>query len=415
MAISKWFLCGHEGVFEKNEELAFRYAERAASSGLGTAEFALGYFYEIGMYVPVNLKEAQQWYAKAAAHGNKDASGRIDGISRSKTLSKKDHEKVAVSQIRARHGSQRKSVNPLTAKRQSVVPPVIQEVDMPEVPGMNYNYASGPPPHAQNQRQPPRNNTMPPINTDFIRQDQYGQPYGPQSAIQPPRPGTAVPYPARPGSSSGLAPGHAPMRPSSATGYGPGIIPPAGTYPAGPPRTSSAMSTMSGPPAPGRGRAGYGPSGPPPSGRQPYPGPQGPHGIPPMQSAPPETHYPPPQNRPPPVADIGFEAPLPRPQPPKSPAPSKASSGGPGRRPPSSHGSTYSQTQPSPSQRPVGLPASPSPVQHQQTMPPPQAAPTPKPTTPAPAAAPKPPGKGPKTFEEMGVPQQAKEQECVIM
>ena len=45
MAISKWFLCGHEGVFEKNEELAFTYAQRAANSGLATAEFALGRFY----------------------------------------------------------------------------------------------------------------------------------------------------------------------------------------------------------------------------------------------------------------------------------------------------------------------------------------------------------------------------------
>ena len=42
MAISKWFLCGHEGVFEKNEELAYEYAKRAAASGLGTAEFAIG-------------------------------------------------------------------------------------------------------------------------------------------------------------------------------------------------------------------------------------------------------------------------------------------------------------------------------------------------------------------------------------
>lgn len=42
MAISKWFLCGHEGVFEKNEELAFKYAQRAAAGGLGTAEFAIG-------------------------------------------------------------------------------------------------------------------------------------------------------------------------------------------------------------------------------------------------------------------------------------------------------------------------------------------------------------------------------------
>lgn len=64
MAISKWFLCGHDGVFEKNEELAFKYAERAASAGLATAEFALGYFYEIGMHVLADLKEAQLWYGK---------------------------------------------------------------------------------------------------------------------------------------------------------------------------------------------------------------------------------------------------------------------------------------------------------------------------------------------------------------
>jgi len=44
MAISKWFLCGHEGVFDKNEELAYVYAKKAAASGLGTAEFAIGMY-----------------------------------------------------------------------------------------------------------------------------------------------------------------------------------------------------------------------------------------------------------------------------------------------------------------------------------------------------------------------------------
>lgn len=42
MAISKWFLCGHESVFPKNEELAFKYAKQAAKAGLPTAEFAMG-------------------------------------------------------------------------------------------------------------------------------------------------------------------------------------------------------------------------------------------------------------------------------------------------------------------------------------------------------------------------------------
>ncbi|OAX78061.1 hypothetical protein ACJ72_07634 [Emergomyces africanus] len=105
MAISKWFLCGHEGLFEKNDEMAYTYAKRAAQSGLGTAEFALGYFHEIGIYVPVNIKEARVWYVKAAASGNKDASSRIDSISRSKTLSRKDHERVAIARIKSQYAS----------------------------------------------------------------------------------------------------------------------------------------------------------------------------------------------------------------------------------------------------------------------------------------------------------------------
>ena len=107
MAISKWFLCGNEGAFQKNEELAFTYARRAALTGFATAEFAIGYFYEVGIYVPADLKEAQSWYDKALRHGSKDAAARLDGIARSKTLSKKDHEEVAVAKIKSQYGSQR--------------------------------------------------------------------------------------------------------------------------------------------------------------------------------------------------------------------------------------------------------------------------------------------------------------------
>jgi TPR repeat protein len=84
MAISKWFLCGHEGLFEKNDEIAFKYAQRAAHSALAIAEFALGYFHEVGIYVPVDIKEAQRWYAKAAANGNKDAADRVKMINRNR-------------------------------------------------------------------------------------------------------------------------------------------------------------------------------------------------------------------------------------------------------------------------------------------------------------------------------------------
>jgi len=129
MAISKWFLCGYEGIFEKNEELAFTYAQRAAQTKMATAEFALGYFYEIGVYVPIDLVESEKWYKKAADHGNNDAIGRIDSIKKNNTFSKKDHEQIALSRIKSQYGSQRggrperfkKPVQQMPAMAESVV------------------------------------------------------------------------------------------------------------------------------------------------------------------------------------------------------------------------------------------------------------------------------------------------------
>ena len=133
MSISKWFLCGYEGVFEKNDELAFTYARRAASGGLATAEFAMGYFFEIGVHVSVDLKEAKEWYTKAEDHGNKDAAARIDGIVRSNTLSKKDHANVAIARIRSQYGSQR-GKRPERFKNSSTPMPTIPDgnIEMPD-------------------------------------------------------------------------------------------------------------------------------------------------------------------------------------------------------------------------------------------------------------------------------------------
>jgi TPR repeat protein len=127
MAISKWFLCGYEGVFKKNEDLAYAYAMRAAQYGLPTAEFAIGYFHEVGIHVAVNIPEAQVWYKKAAKHGNKDAAGRIQDISRSKTLSRKDHEATAVSRIK----STRATYKPPRVVSES---PAIQMPTIPDMP-----------------------------------------------------------------------------------------------------------------------------------------------------------------------------------------------------------------------------------------------------------------------------------------
>lgn len=62
MALSKWFLCGAEGAFDKDENLAFTFAEKAARKGLPSAEFAMGYYKEVGVGGTKDIEAAQMWY-----------------------------------------------------------------------------------------------------------------------------------------------------------------------------------------------------------------------------------------------------------------------------------------------------------------------------------------------------------------
>ncbi|KAH6608855.1 hypothetical protein Trco_002201 [Trichoderma cornu-damae] len=107
LGVSRWFLFGYEGVFKKNEELAFKYAHEAASAKLPTGEFAMGYYHEIGIHVNKSVVEAQRWYQLAADHGNRDAVGRLESLSQDKSLSKQDHETTTLTRIKSQHGSQR--------------------------------------------------------------------------------------------------------------------------------------------------------------------------------------------------------------------------------------------------------------------------------------------------------------------
>ncbi|WEW60391.1 hypothetical protein PRK78_005876 [Emydomyces testavorans] len=351
MAISKWFLCGHEGVFEKNDEMAFIYAKRAAQNGLPTAEFALGYFYEIGIHVPVDIKEARSWYAKAAASGNKDATSRIDSISRSKTLSRKDHERVAIARIKSQYASHGRNQQ----QRYSAIQnerPVQETLEMPDPSKMTIS----------------------------------GDPVGPRAV-------SAAPYPegqnrfGRPG-----VPGNqygSDARPNSAFGINPNI---------------RAQSVQSGQLPPHRVASagypqGYGASSPGP-GMSPYPTSQA--------SASPKL-------------DIGFSAP---PDPTgadrrrKIQRPANQTLGQPmpahGR---AGHAPDPRQPRVSPSTSPGGHPSHGQPGQfpargdsRPQPSPTANASPNRPAQKPAPAGL---PGKGPKTFEEMGVPQGKTDNECV--
>jgi len=97
MALSKWFLCGADGHFEKDEHLAFTFAEKAAGKGLPTAEFAMGYYHEVGVGCEPDVAVARQWYVQASKHGNSEASGRLTALSQQNPLilSREEHNSLA--------------------------------------------------------------------------------------------------------------------------------------------------------------------------------------------------------------------------------------------------------------------------------------------------------------------------------
>lgn len=392
MAISKWFLAGQEGVFEKDEEMAFTYAQRAAQDDLPTAQFAMGYFFEIGIFVPVNLQAAKEWYRKAAANGNKDAAGRIDSLSRSKTLSRRDHEQIAVSRIKeSRLQSPTESRPP--------IPPMPALVDMPDPAKLSL------------------------ISPTYSGLDQYGQQGRQSAALYPPTNEYGARRPGLPSHQSNMS--NPELRPGSAFGLNPNLRPSSAATIGGtrPDQYAGHGWQDQGRPyfnydaaASGYGRGGRVASGPPQQG-YPRPGrggplPQGPPGSP----------------QPPPKVDIGFLAPLDsaganrhqRLQKSDSPVTGRPPANVSTNMPPNSSQRMSPATPTSPAMsssprppRPPRIESMPQKPLPQQSRPASAAPPQPAASSAKPAAASRPPGKGPKTFEEMGVASTKRESDCV--
>jgi TPR repeat protein len=66
LALSGWYLTGSEGVLGQSDTEAYLWARKAAVAGLAKAEYAMGYFTEVGIGVPANLEDAKRWYWRAA-------------------------------------------------------------------------------------------------------------------------------------------------------------------------------------------------------------------------------------------------------------------------------------------------------------------------------------------------------------
>ncbi|KAL8951112.1 MAG: hypothetical protein Q9222_002884 [Ikaeria aurantiellina] len=432
MAISKWFLCGQKDLFEKNDGLAFIYAERAAQTGFPTAEFAMGYFYEIGIHVRSDLSKSKAWYTKAADHGYAEAVGRIEGIARANTLSKKDHQDVAIARIRSMHGSQR-------GPRPDRSRPSAQ---MPTIPDAKCETPAFIPtkPYPQTQQthvSPSMAHPQRPVSTTPYPEDVMSNP-------RPgPRPNTATPY-----SNPNLRV-RPDMRPSSvATTFSPPANQAVGSpsiTPMRPPRSFSSQEN----PTPGGGRG---------RGASPYSagfnspsnmGYRQPHSN--LNAQVVASPSPAPSSPQPPGIDVGFSAPfdpsgadrkgrlqksgnrpLGGPGPMSKPLPAPTA---PNDRPPqrlSSLPDTQAFTRPARTSSPISQPNSRPGSSHgprpdgggavrpyggssAPALPPKVPASDGPAPTPPPSSTSRPPGKGPKTFEEMGVPAQKQKDECILM
>lgn len=66
LALSGWYLTGAEGILQQSDTEAYLWARKAATAGLPKAEYAMGYFTEVGIGVSPNLEDAKRWYWRAA-------------------------------------------------------------------------------------------------------------------------------------------------------------------------------------------------------------------------------------------------------------------------------------------------------------------------------------------------------------
>lgn len=66
LALSGWYLTGSEGVLQQSDTEAYLWARKAAMAGLAKAEYAMGYFTEVGIGAPADLEAAKRWYWRAS-------------------------------------------------------------------------------------------------------------------------------------------------------------------------------------------------------------------------------------------------------------------------------------------------------------------------------------------------------------
>ncbi|KAI1818430.1 HCP-like protein [Poronia punctata] len=80
MGLCAWYLVGAEPILEKDEEEAYEWARRSAELDFVKAQYAVGYFTEMGIGCRRDMLEANVWYVKAADAGDERAKQRLEAI-----------------------------------------------------------------------------------------------------------------------------------------------------------------------------------------------------------------------------------------------------------------------------------------------------------------------------------------------
>lgn len=89
LSLSGWYLTGAEGILQPSDTEAYLWARKAAVAGLAKAEYAMGYFTELGIGVPSNLEEAKKWYWKASSQNFIKARERLEDLKRGGAMMEK--------------------------------------------------------------------------------------------------------------------------------------------------------------------------------------------------------------------------------------------------------------------------------------------------------------------------------------
>ena len=215
MALSKWFLCGSgddlssPGHFEKDEGLAWTFADKAARRGLPSAQFAMGYYAEVGVGGPKDISTAIKWYKKARDNGNTDAAERLTALEQSipQSLSREQHTVITEDKLVRKRtmAKQRSEQQSPTAPLHSMPEPHLQQQQPQQQQQQIMDFARRTslirpnPPRASGTQEPQQSGSSPRLRPQQPSSHQYPN-LNRYTLTDTPVPSNRNASPARPGS-----------------------------------------------------------------------------------------------------------------------------------------------------------------------------------------------------------------------